>query len=238
MELFDYAGLRREQECERRRNNDPVQLSIGISTTEMCGLAPSRVLGSLDYGAGGWEAATTSACWPPARSRSPPVPPLHGQGHETAFSQIVAGQAGVPLEDVETSTVTPRWRQKGLTPTAPIAGYRRRHAISQRRRSRSRRRRRSPRTPLEASEDDIEFGGVGSSPGHRQGQGDPGDRVRHVHGARPPGGHGALAGLGRRVRPGELLLPARHALRCAMEVDTETGWSTCGTSAVRTTSAT
>ena len=55
---FDYAGLRREQE-QRRASNDPVQLGIGISTfTEMCGLAPSRVLGSLAYGAGGWEAAS------------------------------------------------------------------------------------------------------------------------------------------------------------------------------------
>ena len=36
--------------------SDPVQLGIGISTfTEMCGLAPSRVLGALAYGAGGWE---------------------------------------------------------------------------------------------------------------------------------------------------------------------------------------
>ena len=57
METFDYAGLRREQQ-QRRRSGDPVQLGIGISTyTEMCGLAPSRLLGSLAYGAGGWEAA-------------------------------------------------------------------------------------------------------------------------------------------------------------------------------------
>lgn len=52
MATFDYAGLRREQE-QRRSSGDSVQLGIGISTfTEMCGLAPSRVLGSLAYGAG------------------------------------------------------------------------------------------------------------------------------------------------------------------------------------------
>ena len=46
-ELFDYDGLRREQ-AERRERQDPVQLGIGISTfTEMCGLAPSRMLGAL-----------------------------------------------------------------------------------------------------------------------------------------------------------------------------------------------
>ena len=55
--LFDYDGLRREQE-QRREANDPVQLGIGISTfTEMCGLAPSRLLGALGAGAGGWEHA-------------------------------------------------------------------------------------------------------------------------------------------------------------------------------------
>jgi carbon-monoxide dehydrogenase large subunit len=100
MATFDYAGLRREQE-ERRSSGDPVQLGIGISTfTEMCGLAPSRVLGSLAYGAGGWEAASVRML---ATGKVEVVTGAsgHGQGHETAFSQIVADQLGVPFEDVE-----------------------------------------------------------------------------------------------------------------------------------------
>jgi len=100
METFDYAGLRLEQQ-ERRRAGDPVQLGIGISTfTEMCGLAPSRVLGSLSYGAGGWEAAGVRML---ATGKVEVVTGVsgHGQGHETAFSQIVADQLGVPFEDVE-----------------------------------------------------------------------------------------------------------------------------------------
>ncbi|MGH3158478.1 MAG: xanthine dehydrogenase family protein molybdopterin-binding subunit, partial [Streptosporangiaceae bacterium] len=57
-ELFGYDALRQEQD-RRRASGDPVQLGIGVSTfTEMCGLAPSRVLGSLAYGAGGWEQAS------------------------------------------------------------------------------------------------------------------------------------------------------------------------------------
>ncbi len=97
---FGYDELRAEQK-RRRDEGDPVQLGIGVSTfTEMCGLAPSRVLGQLDYGAGGWEHAgvrmlatggveiTTGAS-------------AHGQGHETAFSQIVADRLGVPYESVE-----------------------------------------------------------------------------------------------------------------------------------------
>src|SRR2546423_8694875 len=52
--LLGYDELRREQ-ATRRASNDPVQLGLGVSTyTEMCGLAPSRVLGALRYGAGGW----------------------------------------------------------------------------------------------------------------------------------------------------------------------------------------
>ncbi|HWD07168.1 MAG TPA: molybdopterin cofactor-binding domain-containing protein [Amycolatopsis sp.] len=99
-ELFDYDGLRREQR-QRRDSGDPVQLGIGISTfTEMCGLAPSRVLGSLDYGAGGWEYAQLRVL-PTGKIEVTTGASAHGQGHETAWSQIVADQLGVPFEDVE-----------------------------------------------------------------------------------------------------------------------------------------
>jgi len=99
-ELFGYDELRAEQQ-RRRDENDPVQLGIGVSTfTEMCGLAPSRVLGALSYGAGGWESASirmlSTGTVEVVTGTSP-----HGQGHETAWSQIVADRLGVPFEDVE-----------------------------------------------------------------------------------------------------------------------------------------
>src|SRR2546427_13180283 len=98
-ELFDYDGLRREQ-AERRESGDPVQLGIGISTyTEMCGLAPSRVVGSLAYGAGGWEHASIRML-PTGKVEVVTGSSAHGQGHETAWSQIVADQLGVPFEDI------------------------------------------------------------------------------------------------------------------------------------------
>jgi carbon-monoxide dehydrogenase large subunit len=100
MELFGYDALRAEQK-QRRDRNDPVQLGIGISTfTEMCGLAPSRVLGSLSYGAGGWEHAAIRML-PTGKVEVVTGSSPHGQGHETAWSQIVADQLGVPFEDVE-----------------------------------------------------------------------------------------------------------------------------------------
>ena len=95
-ELFGYDALRKEQE-QRRASDDPVQLGIGISTfTEMCGIAPSRMLGSLAYGAGGWEHASIRML-PTGKVEVVTGSSAHGQGHETAWSQIVADQLGVPF---------------------------------------------------------------------------------------------------------------------------------------------
>jgi aerobic carbon-monoxide dehydrogenase large subunit len=99
-ELFGYDELRREQ-SERRERGDAVQLGIGISTfTEMCGLAPSRVLGSLSYGAGGWETASVRVL-PSGKIEVITGTSPHGQGHVTAWSQIAADALGVPYQDVE-----------------------------------------------------------------------------------------------------------------------------------------
>jgi carbon-monoxide dehydrogenase large subunit len=99
MLLFEYDKLRAEQ-ADRRDRGDPVQLGIGVSTfTEMCGLAPSRVLGALSYGAGGWEHASvrmlTSGKVEVVTGSS-----AHGQGHETAWAQIASDALGVPFEDI------------------------------------------------------------------------------------------------------------------------------------------
>jgi aerobic carbon-monoxide dehydrogenase large subunit len=99
VELFGYGELRREQE-QRRASGDPVQLGIGVSTyTEACGLAPSRALGEGNYAAGGWEHASVRML---ATGKVEVVTgsSAHGQGHETAWSQIVADKLGVPFEDV------------------------------------------------------------------------------------------------------------------------------------------
>ncbi|HEX9064692.1 MAG TPA: xanthine dehydrogenase family protein molybdopterin-binding subunit [Streptosporangiaceae bacterium] len=99
-ELFGYDALRAEQ-AERNSRADSVRLGIGISTfTEMCGLAPSRVLGSLAYGAGGWEHAAIRML-PTGKVEVVTGSSAHGQGHETAWSQIVADHLGVPFEDIK-----------------------------------------------------------------------------------------------------------------------------------------
>ncbi|NDA54161.1 MAG: xanthine dehydrogenase family protein molybdopterin-binding subunit [Actinobacteria bacterium] len=56
--IADYDGVRKQQ---AKQNVAGATKRIGIGMTsyfEMCGLAPSRVLASLNYGAGGWESAT------------------------------------------------------------------------------------------------------------------------------------------------------------------------------------
>jgi carbon-monoxide dehydrogenase large subunit len=113
MQLLGYDALRAEQ-AARRESNDPKQLGIGISTyTEMCGLAPSRVLGALRYGAGGWESASVRVL-PTGKVEVVTGSSPHGQGHVTSWRQIVADQLGVPFEDVEVLHGDTRTSPKGL----------------------------------------------------------------------------------------------------------------------------
>jgi carbon-monoxide dehydrogenase large subunit len=100
LELLDLDAIRAEQE-QRRENGTAKQLGVGFSTyTEMCGLAPSRILGAIRYAAGGWEQATIR--YLPTGSvqviigTSP-----HGQGHETTWAQIVGDRLGCDIDAVE-----------------------------------------------------------------------------------------------------------------------------------------
>jgi carbon-monoxide dehydrogenase large subunit len=112
-ELFGYDALRQEQ-TERNLDNDPVRLGIGISTyTEMCGIAPSRVLSSLSYAAGGWEYASVRML-PTGKVEVVTGTSPHGQGHETAWSQIAADALGVPFEDIRVLHGDTQVAPKGL----------------------------------------------------------------------------------------------------------------------------
>jgi len=101
--LLEHLGLdelQAEQQARRERG-DVKQLGIGFSTyNEMCGLAPSRILGAIRYAAGGWETATIR-CLPTGTFQVVTGTSPHGQGHETAWSQIVADQLGCDPSEVE-----------------------------------------------------------------------------------------------------------------------------------------
>ena len=92
---------RKAEQAKRRADGDTVELGLGLSTyVEMCGLAPSRVLASLSYGAGGWEAATVRML-PTGTVQVVTGATPHGQGHETTWSMLVADKLGVSPDDVE-----------------------------------------------------------------------------------------------------------------------------------------
>jgi aerobic carbon-monoxide dehydrogenase large subunit len=100
LDLIGYDGLRKEQ-ADRRSQKEVKQIGIGISTyIEMCGLAPSQVLSALRYAAGGWDTATIR-CLPTGKVVVVTGTSPHGQGHATTWSQIVADELGVDVDDVE-----------------------------------------------------------------------------------------------------------------------------------------
>ena len=98
--LADYDGVRARQKTQNVAGSTK-RLGIGqASYFEMCGLAPSRVLASLNYGAGGWEAATVRVL-PTSKVQVVTGTAPHGQGHETAWSMITAEKLGISPDDVD-----------------------------------------------------------------------------------------------------------------------------------------
>lgn len=92
-----YQALRAEQAAARK---DGRYLGIGFSTyIEACGLAPSKVVGSLGAQAGQWESAVVRVM-PTGKVEVLTGSQSQGQGHETAFAQVVADELQIPLEDV------------------------------------------------------------------------------------------------------------------------------------------
>ena len=98
--LLDYDAMRAKQ-AEQNVEGATKRLGIGVSTYfEMCGLAPSRVLASLNYSAGGWESSTVRVL-PTNKVQVVTGTAPHGQGHETAWSMIAAEKFGIDPADVD-----------------------------------------------------------------------------------------------------------------------------------------
>jgi carbon-monoxide dehydrogenase large subunit len=99
-EMVGYDDIRRRQ-AEQNVAGAAKRLGIGVSSYfEMCGLAPSRVLASLNYAAGGWETATVRVL-PTAKVQVVTGSAPHGQGHETSWSMIVADKLGISPDDID-----------------------------------------------------------------------------------------------------------------------------------------
>ena len=98
MTVFDYKKFRTEQEAARKQGR---LIGVGFSTyIEACSIAPSKLVGALGAGAGLYESGKvrvhpTGGVTVYTGSHS------HGQGHETTFSQLVADELGIPMEQIE-----------------------------------------------------------------------------------------------------------------------------------------
>ncbi len=100
LEISGYGELREDQKRRRESGSDKL-LGIGVSCfIEACGLAPSQVAGALGAQAGLWESAKIRV-HPTGSVTVYTGSSAHGQGHETTFSQIVAGRLGIDLDQVE-----------------------------------------------------------------------------------------------------------------------------------------
>jgi carbon-monoxide dehydrogenase large subunit len=223
LELIGWADLRAEQQ-KRRESNDPVQLGLGISTfTEMCGLAPSRVLGTLSYGAGGWEHAAIRML-PTGKVEVVTGSSPHGQGHETAFAQIVADRLGVAFEDVDILHGDTAVAHKGLdtygSRSLAVGGI----AIVSAADKVIAKAKKIAAHLLEANEDDLEFGSgkftVKGSPGSEVGIADVALAVFAAHNL--PDGVEPSLDSDATYDPENFSFPHGTHL-CAADVDTETG---------------
>jgi aerobic carbon-monoxide dehydrogenase large subunit len=222
-ELFGYDEVRAEQQ-RRRASGDPVQLGIGISTfTEACGVGPSRVLGSLNLGSGGWEHASIRML-PTGKVEVVTGTSPHGQGHETAWSQIVSDKLGVPYEDVRVlhgdTQVAPRGLDTYGSRSLAVGGI----AVSGACDKVIEKAKRIVAHMLEASENDIEFT---SGRLHVRGDVEKGHSIQEVALAtftahNMPDGVEPSLDADATFDPVNLSFPHGTHL-CAAEVDTETG---------------
>src|SRR3954452_2264532 len=158
LDLVGYQAIRSEQD-QRRAAGSTKHLGIGLSCyVEMCGLAPSRVLASLNYSAGGWEAATARIL-PTRKIQVVTGTASHGQDHETSWSMIVADKLGISPDDIEVlhsdTAITPlgldTYGSRSLSVGGTAVWYATEKVIEKAKAIAAHQ--------LEVSEDDLEFSG-------------------------------------------------------------------------------
>jgi carbon-monoxide dehydrogenase large subunit len=98
LEMCDRAGFEARRAESKAKG---LMRGMGIASyIEACGIAPSKLVGQLGARAGLYESATvrvnpTGSISVYTGSHS------HGQGHETAFPQVVATMLGIPEENID-----------------------------------------------------------------------------------------------------------------------------------------
>ena len=98
LQMADYAGFPQRRAEARARGK---LRGIGISTyIEACGIAPSAVAGALGARAGLYDSASVRV-HPTGSVTVYTGVHSHGQGHETAFAQLVGDYLGMGADQVE-----------------------------------------------------------------------------------------------------------------------------------------
>ena len=202
----------------------------------MCGLAPSGILGAIRYVAGGWDAATIR-CLPSGTVQVLTGTSPHGQGHETAWSQITADELGYDgRRDRGAARRHDRQPARDGHRTAAAASRSAGSRSTTRPRRSSRRRGRSRRTSSASTRDELAYeGGTFSTA-------DAAVTIKELAFAAwsahdlPPGLRAGPRG-DRRLRPAELQLAGRRARR-VVEIDTgDRRRASCSATSRSTTSA-
>jgi carbon-monoxide dehydrogenase large subunit len=98
LKAADWAGFPARKAAAKAKGK---LRGIGISTyLEACGIAPSKVVGSLGARAGLYEVANVRV-HPTGSVTVFTGTHSHGQGHETTLAQLVCDQLGVPFSQVD-----------------------------------------------------------------------------------------------------------------------------------------
>ena len=212
------------EQASRRANGDTKQIGIGVSTyIEMCGLAPSNILGALRYVAGGWDGAEIE-CRPFGKVVVRTGTSPHGQGHETAWAQIVADGLGVSPDDVEVLHGDTSQSRIGMdtygSRSVAIGGEALRRAVEKVREKA----RKIAAHELEVSEDDLEWSDgafrVSGAPDKARTISDLATSAWHAHDL-PAGVEPMLEGTAVFDPPNFTWPGGTHI--CVVEVDTDTG---------------
>ena len=211
-EMADYDGVRaRQTDPERAGRARSASASALASYFEMCGLAPSRVLASLNYSAGGWESATVRVL-PTNKIQVVTGTSPHGQGHETSWSMIVAEKLGVATRRRRRAAQRHRARAARARHLrlALAAGRRRRHRHGVRQGHRQGEEDRRPPAGGQRGRPRVRRRRV-----HREGlarshDAAGRDRLRGVHRPQPARRARAQPRGPGHLRPAELLVAVRH----------------------------
>ena len=210
-ELFDYEGLRARAAASAASAATPSSSASASRPSPRCAASrPSRVLGSLNYGAGGWEHASIRML-PTGKVEVVTGAPPTARGTRRRGARSSPTGSASPFEDVEVlhgdTQVAPRGLDTYGSRSLVVGG----EAVVMAADKVIEKARPIAAHLLEANVDDLEFSRRHvRGQGHRQGHGLGEIALATFAGAQPARRHRADPRLRRHVRPDELLVPARH----------------------------